>query len=169
MPAFSEYSNVWPKSKGKSKEQDEPIPGKFLFVFPSVRLTHSPISEHPISNLHPTCGICLEQFQVTYSPISASLTANSSARLPFGLRLPCPGQHTYCISCISEYIKRKLDPSGTEDTNTNITVFPIRCPECPITDWESGIEDDVAERLFDAESMSVWVCPSSNQSYVQTR
>jgi len=85
------------------------------------------------------------------------MTANSSARLPFGLRLPCPGEHTYCLSCVSEYIKRKLDPSGTDETNTNITVFPIPCPECPITIWESGIQDDVAERVFDAKSMSAWV------------
>ena len=56
------------------------------------------------------------------------------------------------------YIKGKLDPSGgAEDMNTNTTVFPIPCPECPIMEWESGIEDDVAERVFDAESMSVWV------------
>ena len=114
-----------------------------------------------MSNAYPICGICLEQFQVTYSPISATLTANSSGRLPFGLRLPCPGEHTYCISCVSEYIKRKLDPSGTEGANTNITVFPIACPECPIADWRSGIQDHVAERVFDAESMSVWVYPTS--------
>jgi len=58
---------------------------------------------------------------------------------------------------VSEYIKRKLDPSGTEDANTNITVFPIPCPECPIAGWRSGIQDDVAERVFDAEAMSIWV------------
>lgn len=112
------------------------------------------------------CGICFEPFQATNSPISASLTANSSAKLPFGLRLPCPGQHPYCISCLAEYIRGKLDPNGTGDMNTNTLVFPIRCPGCPITDWETGIQDDVAEKVLDGESMFVWVHPTSKQFYV---
>ena len=66
---------------------------------------------------------------------------------------------------MSEYIKRKLDPNGTDETNTNITVFPIACPECPIANWGSGMQDDVAERVLDVESMSAWVYPSSKQSY----
>ena len=114
---------------------------------------YSPTSEY---SPYPTCGICFEPFQATHSPISAALTANSSAHLQFGLRLPCPRQHPYCISCLAEYIRRKLDPSGTGDVNAHIPVFPICCPECPITRWETGIQDDVAE---DGESMSAWVCP----------
>lgn len=110
------------------------------------------------------CDICFEPFQVTNSPISAALTANSSAKLAFGLRLPCPGQHPYCISCLTEYINGKLDPNGTGDMNTNTLVFPIRCPGCPIMQWETGIQDDVAEKVLDAQSMSVWVYPISRQS-----
>lgn len=105
------------------------------------------------------CDICFEPFQVTHSPISAALTANSSSKLQFGLRLPCPGQHPYCISCLAEYIKGKLDPSGTGDMSTHIIVFPIRCPGCPIAHWEDGVQDDVAVKVLDAESMSVWVHP----------
>ena len=105
------------------------------------------------------CDICFEPFQVTHSPISAALTANSSAKLPFGLRLPCPEQHPFCISCLSEYIKGKLDPSGTGYMNTNTLVFPIRCPGCPVTLSETGIQDDVAEKVLDEESMSTWVRP----------
>jgi len=112
------------------------------------------------------CGICFEPFQATHSPISAALTANSSAKLPFGLRLPCPGQHPYCISCLAEYIRGKLDPSGTGDMNTNTLVFPIRCPGCPITDWETGIQDDVAEKVLDGGSMFIWVHPTSKQPYI---
>ncbi|KAF9652364.1 hypothetical protein BDM02DRAFT_3089237 [Thelephora ganbajun] len=109
-----------------------------------------------LSNPYPTCDICFEPFQVTHSPISAALTANSSTKLPFGLRLPCPGQHPYCISCLAEYIRGKLDPSGTGDMSTHTIVFPIRCPGCPITHWETGIQDDVAVKVLDGESMSVW-------------
>lgn len=43
--------------------------------------------------------------------------------------------------------------------NTNTLVFPIRCPGCPITLWGTGIQDDVAERVLDGDSMSVWVGP----------
>ena len=92
------------------------------------------------------------------------MTANSSTRRPFGLRLPCPGQHGYCISCLNQYIKGKLDPTGTGELSTHATVFPILCPHC-LTDWETGIQDDVAERIFDAESMSTWVYPTFKRSH----
>jgi len=166
ISALSQNSKKLSEGKGKAKERDELLSGRFLPVALDVRLTDSPIPEHPISNPHSICGICLEQFQVTQFPISAFLVANSSARLSFGLRLPCPGQHTYCMSCLTEYIRIKLDHSGSEDANINTTVFPIPCPECPIADWGSGIQDDVAERIFDAESMSAWVYPTSKQSYI---
>ena len=163
IPTLSKNPKKLSKGKGEAKEQDEPLLGRLLPVFPSVRLTDSPIPEYPISNFYPICGICLEQFQVTPSSISASLAMNSSASLSFGLRLTCPGTHTYCASALTEYIKRKLDQSGAKDANTYITVLPIACPECPIADWGSGIQDDVAERIFVAESMSVWVQPISKQ------
>lgn len=140
-----------------------------FFPFPlGIHLTGVPPSEYSdcsMASPYPLCGICFEPFQLTHSPISASLAANSSAKLPFGLRLPCPGQHPYCISCLVEYIKGKLDPNGTGDMSTQILVFPILCPECPITHWEAGIQDEVAEKVLDRESMSVWVCPASKESY----
>lgn len=113
------------------------------------------------SNPDPTCGICFEPFRATYSPLLATLTATSSTKLPFGLHLSCPEKHSYCISCLTEYIKQKLDPTGTGEIDTSTTVFPIRCPECPITQWEAGIQDNIAEKVLDAESMNVWVCPIS--------
>lgn len=103
-----------------------------------------------------TCGICLDAFQPTYSPYSASITANSSSRLQFGLRLPCPQQHAYCVGCLTSYIEGKLDPEG-KGGNSGIIVFPIRCPECPITDFIDGIPDDVAERVLGGEKMVLWV------------
>ena len=147
------------ESKDRSKEQDEHLPGGFLSIPPAFsQLISLPV--YFISNPYPACDICFEPFQVTYSPISATLGANSSTKLPFGLRLPCPGQHPYCVSCLVKYIKGKLDPSGTGDVNTHTTVFPIRCPGCPDTLWETVIEDDVAEKVLDGRSMSVWVHPA---------
>ena len=164
-PTPSEISKV-SRGKGTIKKQGGPSLGRFLPVFSSLRPNDSPIPEHPISNLYQICNICHEQFQDTHSPFSASLAANTSARFPFGLRLPCPEEHTYCISCLTEYIKGKLDPSGSEGANTYTTVFPIPCPDCPIIDWGSGIQDDVVERIFDTESMSVWVYLISKQLHV---
>lgn len=116
-------------------------------------------------HIYPTCGICLEPFQITHSPLVASQSANSSNRLPFGLRLPCPHSHAYCISCLSSYIKSKLDPDGDgQGRPAASVVFPIRCPECPLADWIEGITDDVAEKIMDEKFMVLWV--SSYSHYI---
>ncbi|KAJ6631063.1 hypothetical protein B0H10DRAFT_1980669 [Mycena sp. CBHHK59/15] len=111
---------------------------------------------------YPECGICMDAFQPTHSPYPASLSANSSNRLPFGLRLPCPQQHAYCVHCLTSYIESKLDPEG-KGGNSGIIVFPIRCPECPMTDFIDGIPDDVAERILGKERMVLWVCFRSSK------
>lgn len=49
--------------------------------------------------------------------------------------------------------------------NTDTLVFPIRCPECPTMEWETGIQDDIAEKVLDGEYMSVWVCLASERFY----
>ena len=166
-PALSKKPEVPLGSKGKSKQEEEPLPSNFPSTLSRHELTDLS-SEYSKSNPYPMCEICFEPFQATHSPISAALTANSSAKLPFGLRLPCPGKHPYCISCLTEYINGKLDPSGNGDMSTHILVFPIRCPGCPIADWESGIQDDVAEKVLDQESLGVWVCLTSKQCYDRT-
>jgi hypothetical protein len=106
---------------------------------------------------YPTCGICKELFQVTNSPNHASMSANSSSRLPFGLRLPCPNEHAYCISCMSIYIISKLDPEENGCGNVDNMVFPIHCPECPNEKWADGIPGDVAVRILDENGMLLWV------------
>ncbi|KAJ7135966.1 hypothetical protein C8R44DRAFT_769368 [Mycena epipterygia] len=111
--------------------------------------------EGVIEASHPTCGICMDPFQPTYSPYAASLSANSSNRLQFGLRLPCPQQHAYCVGCLTSYIESKLDPEG-KGGNSGVVVFPIRCPECPMTDFIDGIPDDVAGRILGKEKMVLW-------------
>lgn len=106
----------------------------------------------------PTCAICFEPFQATHLPLSASRSANSSSKLPFGLNLPCPASHTYCLGCLSSYLKNKLDPQGDGSGNpVEVMVFPIRCPECPIVEWAEGIDDSVAERVLDEKGMLLWV------------
>jgi hypothetical protein len=114
--------------------------------------------EGTIGAAYATCGICMDAFQPTYSPYTASLSANSSSRLQFGLRLPCPQQHAYCVGCLTSYIEMKLDPEGKGGGNSGIIVFPIRCPECPITDYMDGIPDDIAGRVLGPEKMVLWVC-----------
>lgn len=109
------------------------------------------------SSPYPVCGICLEPFQVTHSPIKAVLSANSSTRLPFGLRLPCPSEHAYCIACLSSYIQSKLDPEGDGGGSSGTAVFPIRCPECSPTEWIDGIPDNVADRILGEKGMVLWV------------
>ncbi|KAF9459774.1 hypothetical protein BDZ94DRAFT_995454 [Collybia nuda] len=105
---------------------------------------------------YPTCGICLEPFKVAHSPFNASVSANSSSRLPFGLRLPCPCEHSYCISCLTTYIQSKLDPEGIGSGKSAAIVFPIRCPECLLNDWPGGMTDDVAERILGENGMVQW-------------
>ena len=107
--------------------------------------------------LHPVCGICMEPFQATHSPSAAIRSANSSARMQFGIRLTCPQSHGYCISCLNSYINSKLDPDGTGLGNPNAVVFPIRCPECPVNEWPEGLSDEVAEKVLTDKGMTLWV------------
>ncbi|KAJ7637178.1 hypothetical protein FB45DRAFT_789450 [Roridomyces roridus] len=113
-------------------------------------------TEGTVQGPYSTCGICMDAFQPTYSPYNASISANSSSRLQFGLRLPCPQQHGYCVGCLTSYIESKLDPDGKGSGNSGIIVFPIRCPECPMTEFMDGISDEVAERVLGPEKMVLW-------------
>lgn len=87
----------------------------------------------------------------------ATETANSSKRIPFGLRLPCPGKHPYCVNCLSQYISSKLDPDGSGSVKDGRIVFPIRCPECPADKWTEGIPDTVAVKVLAKDIADLWV------------
>ncbi|KAJ3492224.1 hypothetical protein NLI96_g102 [Meripilus lineatus] len=89
-------------------------------------------------------------------------SANSSARLPFGLQLPCPNSHPYCLECVGSYIRSKLDPHGDGKGNFGSVVFPINCPECDEGEWVDGIPDDVASRVVDGAMMDLWGDRSPN-------
>ncbi|KAJ7695393.1 hypothetical protein B0H17DRAFT_1271880 [Mycena rosella] len=121
----------------------------------SVKLEHFDQNTARRHGGHPTAickmRICMDPFQSTHSPYAASLSANSSSRLQFGLRLPCPQQHAYCVGCLGSYITGKL-----EGASAGVAVFPIRCPECPVADFIDGIPDDVAERTLGKEKMVLW-------------
>jgi len=98
----------------------------------------------------PTCGICLESFLITANPATVSKGPTSSTRLSFGLRIPCPEKHAYCLKCLRSYLQSKL-----ADGSTGSLVFPIRCPECPIDAW--SFEDEVADKVLDGAEMVQWV------------
>ena len=98
----------------------------------------------------------MDPFKPTNNPLSVSLMANSSSRLPFGLLLPCPKSHAYCLQCITNHIISKLDPKGDGTGNPGV-VFPVRCLECSLDKWPDGIPDDTAAKVLDAEYMNIWV------------
>ncbi|KAI1798029.1 hypothetical protein LXA43DRAFT_1106215 [Ganoderma leucocontextum] len=134
------------KGKGKALAQSK---GKGFAAISSVK------DEVP-AKLHLVCGVCMEPFQATHSPAAAVQSANSSGRMQFGTRLPCPRSHGYCISCLNSYINSKLDPDGNGASNPNAVVFPIRCPECSVNDWPEGIPDEIAQRVLTEKGMTLW-------------
>jgi len=108
----------------------------------------------PIAPLtrYSTCGICQEPFRKVVNPVEVSLTASTSEKQPtYGLALPCPGSHEYCLDCMTSYLRSKLDGATSDGGN----VFPVRCPECPRTvEWE--VKDDVAEKVLGRDLLDVW-------------
>jgi len=50
-----------------------------------------------------------------------------------------------------------MDPEGIGAGKAAAVIFPIRCPECPLSEWADGIEDDVAKRILDENGMVQWV------------
>ncbi|KAI5887001.1 uncharacterized protein SCHCODRAFT_0237750 [Schizophyllum commune H4-8] len=105
------------------------------------------------------CGICFDDMRITNSPIAASASANTSDALPFGLRLPCPAEHQYCITCLTRHIMEKLDPQHNgRGAGADATVFPIPCPGCATEQGAPAAEipDDVARRILTADDMRLW-------------
>ncbi|KAG8902805.1 hypothetical protein FRB99_004104 [Tulasnella sp. 403] len=98
------------------------------------------------------CGICQEAFLWTINPIAASLTPSSSTRAAlYGLSLPCPASHQYCLDCMTNYIRVKLEAADGDGGG----VFPIRCPECPIeVEWE--MDTDTATKVLGQDLLDVW-------------
>jgi hypothetical protein len=50
-----------------------------------------------------------------------------------------------------------MDPEGIGAGKSGAVIFPIQCPECPLSDWVDGIQDDVAERILGEGGMVQWV------------
>ncbi|KZP22010.1 hypothetical protein FIBSPDRAFT_787821 [Athelia psychrophila] len=151
----SSYQASDPNSKGKGKGK-----GKAVYLDSPVAGTADTTPPNNASDAsatpYPSCGICGDIFQDTYSPMSAAQTANSPKHLSFGLRLPCPGEHPYCVDCISQYISSKLDPDGNGGAKDGRVVFPIRCPECPVDKWTEGIPDTVATKVLAKDILDLW-------------
>ncbi|KAA1473977.1 hypothetical protein DENSPDRAFT_840520 [Dentipellis sp. KUC8613] len=141
-----------PNSKGKGKGKGKAP--SYEQVMDSQSQTND--NQDSPSSPYETCGICLEPFQPTHSPSTATRSANSSNRVQFGLRLPCPGEHGYCISCMQSYIRSRLDPNDDGSASADAIVFPIPCPECRLADWPNGIQDPVAERVLEDKMIDLW-------------
>lgn len=125
-------------SKGKGKAAEHEAQELPIHVEP----------EPPSS--YATCGICYTDFRPVYDPITNSLAPSGSAdAVTYGLTLLCPDRHTYCLSCVSSYIRTKLERANGG------AIFPVRCPECPkMTEWE--VDDDLAMRVLGAELLEMW-------------
>ncbi|KAG9009472.1 hypothetical protein FRB94_014243 [Tulasnella sp. JGI-2019a] len=102
------------------------------------------------SSNNATCGICREEFRKVYNPIEASLKASGSSNPTlYGLLLNCPGRHEYCLSCMTSWLRTKLEG------NDGAPVFPIRCPECPRTEpWE--MDDETAAMVLEKDLLEAW-------------
>ncbi|KAG8934216.1 hypothetical protein FRC02_010386 [Tulasnella sp. 418] len=136
-------------SKGKGRKQESTADHQ------SHARPHAPVEKTTTPstsyNSYHQCGICQEPIIKTLNPFKASQTPTSSSRLTYGLSLECPGKHTYCLDCVTQYIRGKLEEAGQ---NGDGSVFPIRCPECPIGVWQMG--DHIAERILGGELLEKW-------------
>ncbi|KAG8934215.1 hypothetical protein FRC02_010385 [Tulasnella sp. 418] len=136
-------------SKGKSRKQ-ESSGSNHSYAISEKGFEKGTRSSLPYDPYH-QCGICQEPFIKAISPLKASQTATSSSRLTYGLSLECPGKHTYCLDCITRFIRGKLEEAGKSGDRP---VFPIRCPECPVGVWHMG--DHVAEKTLGGELLGMW-------------
>ncbi|KAG8888616.1 hypothetical protein FRB98_007289 [Tulasnella sp. 332] len=115
--------------------------------------TDRPPTPPPKPVLSAMCGICQERFYKTSDP----LLATRSNLLPadfaiYGLTLPCPGQHNYCLACMNSYIRAKVDPDNETGRREQLS---IRCPECPREEgWR--MEDDTAVKLLDGDLLEAY-------------
>lgn len=117
-----------------------------------VSLPDRPPSIPPPAPPASTCGICGEDFRNVSNPVRAALSASSSSKnMELGLSLGCPASHEYCLSCMTSYLRAKLE-GGPSDHSV---VFPIRCPECPRdVPWE--MDDLTAGKVLGEDLLEVW-------------
>lgn len=102
----------------------------------------------------------MEAIQLVHSPVNAARhrQVSTSTTRPFGVAIPCPGDHQYCQECLVFYIKLKIDPNGDGRGNPNTIVFPIVCPGCSIADEGGGLTDEIASRILSEKDFQIWVC-----------
>ncbi|KAG8892494.1 hypothetical protein FRC00_011976, partial [Tulasnella sp. 408] len=124
----------------------------------------SPIPRAVTSN----CGICFESFQVVAAPREAANLAmyasnagkgkavaavtDSSAASEYGVFLDCSKRHGFCIDCLTQYIKSKLQDGIPLEGKG----FPMRCPGCNLKNSQWEADDDLAERVLDEETLEFW-------------
>ncbi|KAG8898180.1 hypothetical protein FRB99_007624 [Tulasnella sp. 403] len=96
------------------------------------------------------CGICYSDF-LPMDSLRDELSIPPSSQNSFGVILPCPGRHNYCLVCVAAHIRTKIEDAA----NGRSGLPPVRCPECPVQDgWE--VTDDVATKVLNGDLLEQW-------------
>jgi hypothetical protein len=64
--------------------------------------------------------------------------------------IPCARRHTYCTTCMTGYLRSKLE-EGTK----GVDIFPVKCPECKAGEWQMG--DKEVEVVLTGNDLALWV------------
>ncbi|KAG9044140.1 hypothetical protein FS837_008734 [Tulasnella sp. UAMH 9824] len=140
-----------------------------VFIQAPATTTPAPKSPSPIPPVVTSnCGICFETFEVVAAPREAANLAiyasnagkgkavatvpDSSAASEYGVVLDCSKRHAFCIDCLTQYIKSKLQDGIPLEGKG----FPMRCPGCNLKNSRWEADDDLAERVLDEETLEFW-------------
>ncbi|KAI8580896.1 hypothetical protein K450DRAFT_235107 [Umbelopsis ramanniana AG] len=88
-----------------------------------------------------TCNICLDVVRLEHPERRVREDEESSE---IGYFVPsCP--HAFCSACLAQYLEVKMKEP--------VMTFPVKCPQY---DCNNVIPDDLAEKVLDIESMTMW-------------
>ncbi|KIO18125.1 hypothetical protein M407DRAFT_32204 [Tulasnella calospora MUT 4182] len=132
----------------------------------AISAQKSPSPKPPAVTSH--CGICFETFQVVDAPREAANLAiyasnagkgkavatvtDSSVTSEYGVILTCSKRHGFCIDCLTQYIKSKLQDGIPLEGKG----FPVRCPGCDFKNSRWEADDELAESVLDEETLEFW-------------
>ncbi|KAG9026283.1 AP-1 complex subunit mu-1, partial [Tulasnella sp. UAMH 9824] len=154
IPVHHSRSHFYPsRSSAGVKGLTIPAPGKgkAYTLIPSTTTTNEKAWQTiELVQEAAICGICQESFRPSSAPLETAQSPGSSSQaVLYGLYLGCPQNHGYCLDCLTNYIRIKLED---KEGHAN---FPVRCPECPPrTDWE--IDDETARKVLAKELLETW-------------
>jgi len=88
-----------------------------------------------------TCNICMDLVRLEHLEKRVREDEDSSE---IGYFVPsCP--HAFCSACLAQYLEVKMKEP--------VMTFPVKCPQY---DCNNVIPDNLAEKVLDVESMTVW-------------